>query len=210
MTERNFDIENLPDDWESLADAGREIVGDQDRDRWMLGHLAKRVEKRYGEKSIKKFASDINIASATTLYGYHAVFKFYPFSVHADFPTLSWSHFKVAMRLEWYEPALNVLCEAEENNWPVATLNERIDEIVGRRSPPRKLVDELVNIQRQTETRIAIDLGQGEIEALYPLAPDRVYRLSIHEVVGEAVDEDERVVEATSLGGEAAREGTLG
>ncbi|MCI0348140.1 MAG: hypothetical protein L0Z53_01835 [Acidobacteriales bacterium] len=194
-TERSFDIENLPDDWESLADAGREIVGDQDRDRWMLGHLAKRVEKRYGEKSIKKFASDINLPSSKTLYDYHRVSKFYPFSVHADFPALSWSHFKVAMRLEWEESALNVLCEAEENNWPVAALNERIDEILGKKSPPRKLVDELVNIQRQTETRIAIDLGQDEISALYPLAPDRIYRLSIHEVVVDPVCEDERLAE---------------
>ena len=50
MTALDFTIENVPDDWEALASAGREVMQHMDTGRWLAGDLANRVTRTYGKR----------------------------------------------------------------------------------------------------------------------------------------------------------------
>lgn len=120
-----LDLDGLPDDWETLADTGRMIREQQDRDRWLLGDLAEKVHKVYGENSLAKFAGDIQVPTKT-LRDYHRVSRFYPSAARAEFPALSWSHYRLAIRAGDLDKAMTRLEQAEGNNWPVAELDKQI------------------------------------------------------------------------------------
>jgi hypothetical protein len=96
----DFTIEQVPDDWEALASAGREVMQHMDTGRWLAGDLANRCAVRYGETSLTKYAADIGIARAGTLREYARVSKFYDHATRVAFREggLSWSHFRECMR----------------------------------------------------------------------------------------------------------------
>lgn len=121
-----INLDEIADDWETLADVGRFIAHEQDKDRWAMGDLARRVEKRYGESSLKKYATEIGLASSKTLTDYRRVSAFYAPSLRSEYPALSWSHFREAIRLGDIEQAMAKLEQAEANSWPVAELNRQI------------------------------------------------------------------------------------
>lgn len=131
----------LPDDWQSLVTAGLDLVQAQDRNRWALGDLAAVCETRYGQKSIQKLATEIRMPKHKTLYDYHRVATFYPISARAEYPLLSWSHYREAMRLENVEAALELLAEANDGDKPVAWLAREAQKRAGKPVSPEKLVD---------------------------------------------------------------------
>lgn len=132
-----FDIAAIPDDWESLADAGRAVMTEMDTGRWLAGDLALRVEKCYGTDALGQYAADIGIASKSTLKDYRAVAARYTKDARAAFPALSWSHYRTALRAK--DDAELYLVQAQDNGWPVAELNRQIAAAIGKPAPPKLL-----------------------------------------------------------------------
>jgi hypothetical protein len=133
----DFTIEQVPDDWEALASAGREVMQHMDTGRWLAGDIANRVTRTFGDDSLGKFAADIGIARRQTLYTYAQVSARFDFSLRGEFPALSWSHFRTAVRAK--DDAELFLVQAQDNGWPVAELARQIAAAIGARVPPRKL-----------------------------------------------------------------------
>jgi hypothetical protein len=133
----DFTIEQVPDDWEALADAGREVMQHMDTGRWLAGDLALRVEKKYGTDALGKYAADIGIASKNTLKKYRQVSARYEKGTRGAFPALSWTHFRDAMRAG--DDAEVFLVQAQDNGWPVAELTRQIAAAIGKPVAPKLL-----------------------------------------------------------------------
>jgi hypothetical protein len=133
----DFSIEQVSDDWEELASAGREVMQHMDTGRWLAGDLALRVEKKYGTDALGKYASDIGITSRETLKKYRQVSERYEKGTRGAFPALSWTHFRDAMRAK--DDAELWLVQAQDNGWPSAVMARAIAAAIGARVPPRKL-----------------------------------------------------------------------
>jgi hypothetical protein len=132
-------VDALPTDWEALTSAGREMTETADRQRWQLGDLANRVTRVYGSESLKKFAGEINIPNHKTLWDYSRVAARFEKSVRNEFPALSFTHFRTALRAK--DDAELWLVQAQDNGWPVAELNRHIAAAIGEPVPPRKLYE---------------------------------------------------------------------
>jgi hypothetical protein len=176
----NFDVDALPSDWEALTSAGREMTETADRQRWQLGDLANRVTRVYGSESLKKFAGEINIPNHKTLWDYSRVAARFEKSVRNEFPALSFTHFRTALRAK--DDAEAWLVQAQDNGWPVAELNRQIAAAIGEPVPLRKL----------WEGRVALGVDQNGDRILYycdepftGLGPkDMVYRAVVYEAEG--------------------------
>lgn len=122
-----FNVAQISDDWEELVSAGQAIAEAHDRNRWALGDLGCKVERRYGESTIAEYASAINIRTST-MYDYTAVSIFYASEEdRVAFPPLNWSHYRIAMRAKSLDIALNWLAKAADNGWKVEDLAEALD-----------------------------------------------------------------------------------
>jgi hypothetical protein len=137
----DFSIEQVSDDWEELASAGREVMQHMDTGRWLAGDLALRVEKKYGTDALGKYAADIGIASRETLKQYRQVSARYQSATRVAFPALSWTHFRDAMRAK--DDAELWLVQAQDNGWPSAVMAREIAAAIGARVPPRLLYDDM-------------------------------------------------------------------
>jgi hypothetical protein len=135
----DFSIEQVPDDWEALASAGREVMQHMDTGRWLAGDLALRVEKHYGTDALGQYAADIGIASRDTLKKYRQVSARYEKGTRGAFPALSWTHFRDAMRAG--DDAELFLVQAQDNGWPVAEMARQIAAAIGKPVPPVKLAE---------------------------------------------------------------------
>lgn len=128
IAEQTIDVDSVPDDWESLTSAGIDIRAKQDVQRWALGDLAIRVDKRYGQGSLKKFATDIRMPSHKTLYDYALTSRYYSKVCRAEylerFPLLSWSHYRSAAHAVDLDAALHYLEMANDQDMPVAAMVE--------------------------------------------------------------------------------------
>jgi hypothetical protein len=134
-----FDIDALPSDWEALTSAGRAMTEAADRQRWQLGDLGNKVTRTYGAESLKTFAGEINIANHKTLWDYSRVAARFEKSVRNEFPALSFTHFRTAMRAK--DDAELFLVQAQDNGWPVAEMARQIAAAIGKPVPPVKLYD---------------------------------------------------------------------
>lgn len=141
---RDADIRSLPSDWETLADAGRALAEANDRNRWRIGDLARQVETVYGDASLDTYASEINIF-ARTLRLYRQVSAFYPENgTRIQYPTLSWSHYRMAMRLGDEDSALAMLADAVDNNWSARDLTDALNVALGKPPVKRPIVEAAV------------------------------------------------------------------
>lgn len=132
-----FDIDALPSDWEALTSAGRAMTEAADRQRWQLGDLGNKVQRVYGKESLKTFAGEINIANHKTLWDYSRVAARFEKSVRNEFPALSFTHFRTAMRAK--DDAELWLVQAQDNGWPVAEMARQIAQAIGAPVPPKLL-----------------------------------------------------------------------
>ena len=133
----------ISDDWEDLTSAGRELTEQNDRNRWALGDLAGRCTARYGEDSLTDFASDIRIFYQT-VYSYRQVSAFYPSSTRIEFPALSWSHYRMCVRLGDLGAALQMLGQASDLNWSARDLTDAINVTLGKPPVNRPLLVQTV------------------------------------------------------------------
>jgi hypothetical protein len=139
MTQPVVDVLDLIDDsWETLVAAGLDAVQVKDGRSWELGDLAGRVAKRYGEDSLGQYATDIRY-NTSTLRDFRRVAAFYPPDTRTMFPLLRWSHYRVAMRVQDLESALDWLEQAADHDWPVDALRDALSAAVGEPLKPLKV-----------------------------------------------------------------------
>jgi hypothetical protein len=164
-----FDIDALPVDWEALTSAGRAMTEAADRQRWQLGDLANKVTRVYGSESLKTFAGEINIPNHKTLWDYSRVAARFEKSVRNEFPALSFTHFRTAIRAK--DDAELFLVQAQDNGWPVAELARQIAAAIGKPVPPVKLFEDAAEVVYVGPDEVALilhtpmsgcPLGQGQ------------------------------------------------
>lgn len=136
----DMDVAALGDEWETLVSAGQAVAEAHDRNRWLLGDLGGKIDRRYGHDSLGKYAFDINIRP-TTMYDYAACSAFYPEDDRAAFPPLNWSHYRAAMRVKNHEMAMVLLAKAADNGWTVEELADAVREANGNPPRPKKLTE---------------------------------------------------------------------
>jgi hypothetical protein len=147
ITIAQFDVNAVGDGWEALVSAGQAIIEAHDRNRWACGDLGLRVQATYGESTLRKYAREINIQSSSTLYNYVQVSRFYDEATRGMFPSLSWSHYRAAMRVKDTTLALTILARAADDDAPVAEVERMVCAAVGQRVPPRLLVNAPVSLR---------------------------------------------------------------
>jgi hypothetical protein len=154
-----IDVDAVGDEWETLVSAGQTIVEAHDRNRWALGDLGRKCERRYGEQSLAQYAAAINVRPKT-MYDYTACAAFYDRDERAAFPTLTWSHYRVALRAE--DRALLWLARAADEGWSVDALGDALREASGDAPRPRKLIA----FDGQLSELCAAEIGDdGEVAA---------------------------------------------
>lgn len=126
------------DAWESIISLANSSENDMTSRRWLIGDLALLVKKEYGKNRIADFATKANLARSTVSQ-YRTVSSFYPPEVRQEFETLSYSHFRCAMRLK--ERAFSFLDEAASNQWTIEQSQIKAQERLGKPLPPLKLLD---------------------------------------------------------------------
>jgi hypothetical protein len=172
-----FDIDALPSDWEALTSAGRAMTEAADLQRWQLGDLANKVTRTYGAESLKTFAGEINIANHKMLWDYSRVAARFEKSVRNEFPALSFTHFRTAMRAK--DDAELFLVQAQDNGWPVAVMAREIAAAIGKPVPPRKLWEGEATVWHE-------HFPLGDITHLAcgvaPLPEDVLVRIVVYEV----------------------------
>jgi hypothetical protein len=140
---QDIDIDAVPTDWEALADAGRSIARSNDNGRWALGDLTEIVARHYTDQSLESYASEVQV-HYKTLLSYRTVAAFYPQSTRGEFPALSWNHYKACARLKDLALALDMLEQAEGQNWSSRQLTDAINVALGRPPVRRPIVDLVV------------------------------------------------------------------
>lgn len=129
----SFDIAAIPDDeWETLVGAGIVLAHDMDTNRWALGDLGCKVQSRYGQDDMGKFATEIGIANAQTFRDYTRVARRYESSTRNAFvgSTLTFSHFRAAIRAG--EDAELWLARAADETWTSKQLQREIAAAIGK------------------------------------------------------------------------------
>jgi len=150
-------IAYLSDDWEALVSAGLTVRGAGDRSKWTLGYLAMKVEEKYGHGSLKKFATELKMESASKLYDYHRASKYYPFLAYEEYSALTWSHFREAMRAKSVDQSFKWLNSANDNDWPVAALGRAITKELGKPVPPQRATFE-ATYRQAGETFVTLNM----------------------------------------------------
>lgn len=123
----------------------------KDTAQWELGHLCSMTVNIWGEETLKRYTSDINIGYSTGR-SYRQVWVFYTIENRfdprvADYrinPVLSFTHFKYALRLETLGAALSFLDECIDGAWSTDLAYAKLSERIGRPGQP-KLVGEFEN-----------------------------------------------------------------
>ena len=108
---------NKLETWEDFISFGLVVRTWKDVSQWVLGDLARAVEKRYGEDSLGKYANDIKV-NPKSLMEYRRVASRYP--KRGDrIPYLSFSHHQRALKSS--EPH-KLLLMAHDNDWSIRQL----------------------------------------------------------------------------------------
>jgi hypothetical protein len=110
------------DNWERLAEMGRQAVELGDGSRWALGALAQEVQTHYGMGAIKQWSQDVG-KEWRRVYEYRAVVSAWRdrYSTYAEyresFPSLSWSHLAYAAKLDRPSARIALLECAAAEGW---------------------------------------------------------------------------------------------
>lgn len=174
----DFDIEKIGDTWEELVTSGIEVASAQDKNRFLLGDIALKVERNYRERSLEEFARAINVRR-TAVYDYSRVSKFYPKETR-DFPMCSWSHYRAAMRAG--QLAFDWLEECAANGWPVGVFVEKLNEYLGKPNKPRKLLDMKAYVVGLNPDVLTLKIDRAIHDALVQARAIGDVRLVLYEV----------------------------
>ncbi len=109
--------------WEEYISYGVTLRALKDDCQWVLGDMARGIEKAYGDNAIGKFAREIGI-NEKSLIEYRRVALQYPLKSHR-MRFLSFSHHQRALKAE---KPLEVLKMAHDNEWSIRQLDRYLIE----------------------------------------------------------------------------------
>lgn len=176
------------DVYEEVIAEGMKKRESMDQYRWDIGDLATLVEKRYGDNTIAAFAKAIN-EDVEKVKDYRRVSAFWKKSVRNDFlgiETLSYSHFRTAMRLKkkgGLDAACAFLDAAASGAWTIERTRIEAAKVVGKPPPPTRLLDAAATVGSWDRTgHVAFLLARGvDLGTLEQLTRGRRVRLVIYE-----------------------------
>lgn len=120
--------------YEELCDHSRQLVGEIDERRWLVGDDACEVETHYGEHTLQSFARDIGM-NKSTLAGWKRVAEFYPDFIRRKlleaFPNLTYTYYKDALRWEDVDQAVKWLEEVSGEGWSADQAAHELTERLG-------------------------------------------------------------------------------
>lgn len=128
------------DTWEMMVSLGASDEEDMGVLRWRQGDLAVRVEKHYGGETLSKYASAIHV-KYPTLKQRRQMSHFYEPDTRVSFPTLSYSHYREAMRTGEFNIAFDALFKAQLREWPVWKFEQFIDRYLGKGRPNASTIE---------------------------------------------------------------------
>lgn len=136
-----IELDGLGDSWEELVSTGIELAQHMDLHRWAIGDVGCKVESRYGQNSMGKFADEIGIANAQTFRDYTRVARRFEPATRNAFSgsAITFTHYRTAMRAK--DDAELWLARAADESWSVRELNRQIAAAIGKPVPPRKLYE---------------------------------------------------------------------
>lgn len=155
------------DTWEAMVALGSSDEEDMGIKRWRQGDLAMRVEKRYGDKTLSKYADAIGVIYSTLKQRWE-MSRYYEPDTRVSYP-LFYSHYRQAKRFEVLERSLRVLNKAALRDWPVWKLQLFIDRCLGKDRPSRESAEgEVMRAYQQDDgrylvIRVDIDIKTGQI-----------------------------------------------
>ena len=150
------------DIWEAAVSAAADDEQDMAARRWRLGDLARRVQKQYGKNRLGDFAKQINVP-VPTVKQYRRMSDFYPPDTRYLFENIGYSHYRQAMRLKDLGAALELLTVCSGDSRTVEATQVEINKIVGKPTPPLKLLDASGVIVRldMLDGLLVLQIGRG-------------------------------------------------
>jgi len=135
--------------------------------RWLQGDLALKVEKKYGEGILKKFAAAIHV-NHSTLKQRRAMSDFYEKDTRVSFENMGYSHYREAMRLGVLEEAVQALQHASDEDMPVWIFKDYIDLKLGKeKSESTNIPGKIERVfDRDGMCIIEISIGLDDREAI--------------------------------------------
>lgn len=189
---------NDPAWYEAALSAGitaREAI---DQGRYDIGDLADVVaQKRYGADAIGKYAAGIGVGKERA-EEYRTVCRFYPRSTRAnllDLPCITYSHLRLAMRLQYYSSAVRFLVMCSDKRWKFEAAAVALKKILkgdpdlDEDGAPRlhsRLFESYGTIIRIGDGKVEVDIGAVQVERL--TAGQRV-RVAIYESDEEGAEQ---------------------
>lgn len=174
-------------DWESICETGRLAAANMDEGRWLIGDLSLLVQTEYGEDRIGQFAVQINVDKAR-VQEYRTVCQFWQKSVRAEIlhecPLISYTHMRMAMKLEDLSVATEFVEQCNANGWTVEQARLELNNRLGKPSPPGKVMDMEMDLTM-------VDFETGLVYFHSPMTPPQelkvgtTYRLVLYEVPEE-------------------------
>lgn len=157
--------------YEHLCELGRSAAQNIDQGRYLIGDLAAQIKKEYGRDTVGRFAKDIGIPKARA-QEYRHVCEFWTKSARADiFDTyagqVTYSHLRAAMRLKDADAALDFIRECGDNSYTVEQAAVKLQERLGKPTPPEKLLDGLGYVRDIRGRRVLIEFDVAILPALY-------------------------------------------
>lgn len=152
--------------YEDICSRDRELVADMDTKRWIIGDDASAVETRYGEHTMEDFARDINM-NKSTVAGWKRVADFYPKFIRRNllenYPNLSYSHLKDALRLKSFDEAEKWLREVSDNGWSPDQAAYELTEKLGHKHKAESIPANLESIsERDGMCILEISIGRDD------------------------------------------------
>lgn len=151
---QDINVDEIPDDdYESLKSAGIAFRESGDRTLWGYGHLASKVKRGHGEKSLARFAYDIGLTrkdnnakdpkKSSAIYAHLAVWEKFGHMSDA-LPALSHSHYRMLTSDDIpMDKALDLLRRAADGGWSENKLRVERNREIGAPVPPKKIVDDM-------------------------------------------------------------------
>lgn len=168
------------DIWEAAVSAAADDEQDMAAHRWRLGDLARRVQKQYGKNRLGDFAKQINVP-VPTVKQYRRMSDFYPPDTRYLFENIGYSHYRQAMRLKDLGAALELLTVCSGDSRTVEATQVEINKIVGKPTPPVKLLDAEAAVQQVDTATGVLVLIVGRGADLAPLLNYDHIQLKVYE-----------------------------
>jgi len=125
-------IEAGEDIYEVSVAIGLDDEADMTIRRWRQGDVCTRLQSRYGENIIGKYATAINAASST-LRQRKSMAAFFPPETRAIGDNLGYTHYRHSMKLGSLDKALYALEKASAKDWPVWKFEMIVSRLIGKK-----------------------------------------------------------------------------